>query len=186
VKQWVDDKTNGALKGYVDYVKELFPDYPEFTDDELDEIHKSLVEAARTTILRNWLHIRKRLVIYFIKSPERPFGLPVRKMFYRDEYQSDEGNLPHGHALVELQGSYDNKDDRPIIQDLVRGFVQDIIRDEEIPDLVRRESFLPSLTGTLSLTLGERSYLTHTAHGANDEQDPVRMTLAAAFLTTED
>ena len=55
-------------------------------------------ECAASILTRSWLRAGKYFVDYIVNSSERPLG-PVKKYWWRWEYQEANGNVPHIHAL---------------------------------------------------------------------------------------
>ena len=114
-----------------------YPGINKLNEVDKDEIRDGLRDAAGTLIQRNWLKVRAVLMKYITESPEKPLG-KIGAAFWRDEYQEDQGNLPHVHALFRVEF---NEDDRCAVeefQDRVRGCLVDIVRLDEIDDLVAR------------------------------------------------
>ena len=135
VKRYIDD--GQALVNYQRYYKTHFPNEKPLSSKFLKEVQDSLVEACKTLIVRNWLEVKTLLLAYMLKSPEKPFGVDVLKIFNRDEYQADVGNLCHMHMLVTLPLSYDNAEDKIKIQKLIRGSVDDIVSFDEVDGYIK-------------------------------------------------
>ena len=51
-------------------------------------------------------------------------------MFARDEYQKDAGNLPHIHAMININWDGLNEEQRNFVEELMRASVCDIFRDD--------------------------------------------------------
>lgn len=64
-----------------------------------EEEYNSAVQAALVPILRAWQRAGTYLMQYIETSHEQPLG-PVKKLWWRWEFQTTRGNLPHIHALV--------------------------------------------------------------------------------------
>ena len=88
--------------------------------------------------------------------PEQPLGAKVLSMFWRDEYQDEEGNLPHLRALITLDIDRNDHDAIDRSRDLIRGFLNDIIRVEEISGLVAEGMLISTTTGSVSRSWQER------------------------------
>ena len=134
IKRYIDD--GAALENYVRFYEENFPNEKSLSPSFLREVQSSLVEASRTLTVRNWLEVKTLLLHYMYKSPEKPLG-NVRKLFSRDEYQSDVGNLCHLHMLVTLDAKYDENEGRKFIQQLVQGSVDEIVGLDEVEQYIR-------------------------------------------------
>ena len=65
--------------------------------------------------------------------------LKILKLFARDEYQDagkGPGNLSHIHMLICTEEKINNQQGREAIENLIRGFPGDLIRDYEISSLI--------------------------------------------------
>ena len=71
-----------------------------------------------------------------MNSPERPLG-EVECLFAREEYQCSKGNLSHLHMLVTLKKGWEDDEGRRHIKALVRGFVDDILPDEDVESMIQ-------------------------------------------------
>ena len=94
------------------------------------------MEASRNLICRNWLEVKTILLRYILKSPEKPLG-DVVKIFCRDEYQCERGNLCHLHMLISLKDGYETNKGRDFIQKMIRGFVDEIVGIDEAEKYIR-------------------------------------------------
>jgi predicted GIY-YIG superfamily endonuclease len=112
------------------------PGYHSMNVAQQAEVEKAMYNSAASLLLRNWMEARKMLMEYIAKSPEMPLGAKVLSMFWRDEYQDEEGNLPHVHALITLDIDRNDRVAIDHVRDLIRGFVRDIVRVQEIDGLV--------------------------------------------------
>lgn len=63
------------------------------------EVRDSAVQASLIPMVRAWERASTYLMNYIKDSPEQPLG-PVKKLWWRWEFQTTRGNLPHIHALV--------------------------------------------------------------------------------------
>ena len=57
------------------------------------------VQAEIVLLTRAWYRAAEAVMRYIEKSPEKPLGT-VKNLWYRYEFQSTVGNLPHIHAVV--------------------------------------------------------------------------------------
>lgn len=79
--------------------------------------------------------MRKIFVKYLYTSSTSPYH-PSEAIFSRDEYQSDVGNLPHMHMMISLNTLEMNGEQMEKVQDLIRASVVDIIRSDEVQNLI--------------------------------------------------
>lgn len=133
IKRYID--SDDSLNNYKRFVLERFG-IEEFTAAEEREIKFAIHEAAKGLLVRNWMEVRKLLIEYLMKSDELPLGSRVLKIFARDEYQGEAGNLSHVHMLVSLERSYDTEEGRLEIQRVIRGFVSEIVGIDEVQSFV--------------------------------------------------
>ncbi|KAF4741263.1 hypothetical protein FOZ63_029320, partial [Perkinsus olseni] len=63
------------------------------------EVRDGAVQASLIPMVRAWERAGTYLMNYIKDSPEQPLG-PVKKLWWRWEFQTTRGNLPHIHALV--------------------------------------------------------------------------------------
>jgi hypothetical protein len=141
------------------------------------EVQFALVEASRNLTVRNWLEVKRMLLDYILKSPEKPLG-EILKIFCRDEYQGDTGNLCHMHLLVTLARGYSDDVGKKLVEKLIRGFVQDIVTEEEIDNYVT-EGIFKNRNEIFDMQDQARAFLPHhhssrcmrrTGTGPNDLQ----------------
>ena len=123
------------------------------------EIQLSLNEAVCNLIVRHWLEVKRIILEYLLKSPEQPLG-KVTRLFSRDEYQGESGNLPHKHMLVTLEAEYATNEGRAFIQSVVRGFVDDIVTDDEVESFIR-EGILEDHYDYHEMKLDAQKFLPH-------------------------
>ena len=135
IKRYVDD--GEAVNNYIRYHKEQFPLEKPLSGDAKKEVQKAFQEASIALTVRNWMEVRKIIMRYILKSPELPMGSQVEKLFVRDEYQGDAGNLSHLHMLITLLKGYDTAEGRALIQALIRGFVDEIVGVDEVEGLIQ-------------------------------------------------
>ena len=122
VKEWIEG----------DAVMDILCDGTE-TVLEREEIRRSLRQAASVTLLRNWVEVSILYMNYLATSDEQPLG-DVEHIWWRFEFQDSVGNLPHIHALIWL------RDGEPldVTLDRIRGSIMELIRPEEIENLIRQ------------------------------------------------
>ena len=131
IKNWVD---SGSWSKYYPTMN-----FDNLADFEKQEIHESVIQASAPITLRNWLETRKLFIKYLLTSESSPFG-PAGALFARDEYQADEGNLPHIHAMLKAkEGRTQEEIDKMI--DLIRCSGGDIVRVDEV-DLRIQEGYI--------------------------------------------
>ena len=120
IKEWIES----------DAVMEILCDGTE-TVREREEVRLCLRQAASVPLLRNWVEACILYMNYVATSDEKPLG-DVEHIWWRFEFQESVGNLPHVHALIWL------KDGEPleITYDRIRGSIMELIRPDEIDDLV--------------------------------------------------
>ena len=63
------------------------------------ETINAAIQAELSTMLRAWERSSRLMMKYIEKSPEQPLG-PVKKLWYRYEFQDKTGAFPHIHALI--------------------------------------------------------------------------------------
>ena len=93
IRSWIDE---GLWK-------KNYPNFNKLTPNQQDEITAAMEQSAAGLLLRNWLETRKLFLNYLLRSTSSAFK-SVGDIFARDEYQMDQGNLPHIHALLKLDG----------------------------------------------------------------------------------
>ena len=99
LREWVNSK---------EWTKH-YHNWDKLSSFEQEEAIKCFEQAAMQPMLRNWLATRSFLFDYIMKCPKSPFG-KCGAFFGRDEYQSDKGNLPHIHCIMQIhQTIMDNK-----------------------------------------------------------------------------
>ena len=120
IKRWIES----------DEVMDIFCSGTE-TTAERGEIRECLRQAASLPLLRNWIEVSILYMDYIANSDERPLG-HVEHIWWRFEFQDSVGNLPHIHALIWLADG----ESPQITNDRIRGSIMELIRPEEIDDLV--------------------------------------------------
>ena len=134
VKRYIDD--GDALRNYKLHHKQLFPTERCLSFDSEREVQKALQQASMTLTVRNWMEIRKILIQYILLSPELPLGSKVNKIFVRDEYQGDAGNLSHLHMIVALCDKYSTSKGKAAVEGAIRGFVDEIVGADEVDSYI--------------------------------------------------
>ena len=125
VKNWID----GNLW------KDYFPEFHYFSLDQQIEIIRGVEQSAAGILLRNWMEVRKLLINYLYDSPSSPYE-PVEIIFSRDEYQGEVGNLSHIHMMISMNMDELNEHQQGKIDDLIRASIVDIVRVDEVSDLI--------------------------------------------------
>ena len=120
IKNWVD---GGIWSTH-------YKDFDHLPDFEKKEIHEAVIQSSAPLTLRNWLESRKLFIKYLLSSKSSPFG-PADALFARDEYQADEGNLSHIHAMLKVKEDRTEEEVNKTI-DLIRCAGGDIIRADEV------------------------------------------------------
>ena len=119
-----------------DWKREI-ENWSDFSESDQNEFSKALEQSAAGLLLRNWMEVRKVFFEYILRAKEGPFK-HVISIFARDEYQPEKGNLSHNHSIVELKKP---DDFNASINDLVRCQTWDIIRHEEVEELIEHGIF---------------------------------------------
>jgi len=73
-----------------------------FDEAQEDEYARALHNASCTLMSRCWLKIHFIIMTYIMESFEELLRRLIT-IFWRDEYQDGEGNLPHLHGLVQAE-----------------------------------------------------------------------------------
>ena len=60
---------------------------------------KAIVQSEMVNMIRAWERAANILMDFIEKSPDQPLG-PVKKIWYRFEFQSSKGNFPHIHCII--------------------------------------------------------------------------------------
>ena len=76
-----------------------------FNRNNKEEWEKA-VQAEIVLFTRAWYRSANAIMEYIEKSPEKPLGT-VTKLWYRFEFQSTKGNLPHIHAVIWTKENHD-------------------------------------------------------------------------------
>ena len=104
------------------------------------EIQKAMKQASSTITLRNWQEVSKLFVDYLQKSPSSPFRR-VGGIFVRYKYQKDVGNLSHIHLILQVLWNLLTEQEEVFVKDLIRASRCEIVRPEEVKDLIREGVF---------------------------------------------
>ena len=64
-----------------------------------DDVIKAAVQAEMIPMLRAWERAANLLMHFIEKSPDQPLG-PIKKIWYRFEFQTTRGNFPHIHCII--------------------------------------------------------------------------------------
>ena len=122
IKQWSDSD---------ELLNEICHHHSVNTYAERDELKRSLDQSLAVILLQNWMETTEIFMSYIAKSKEYPLG-KVKRIWYRHEYQDAAGNLSHIHSLITL----DRSEGDEIIKDKIRGSLDDVIRTDEVNDLI--------------------------------------------------
>jgi predicted GIY-YIG superfamily endonuclease len=158
IKRYIDD--GDALENYKSYFADHFPSEKPLSLASEREVQKALQEASMNLTVRNWMEVRKILIKYILESDEKPLGSKVRKLFVRDEYQGDAGNLSHLHMIACLEEKYNTEEGKRAIQGIVRGFVDEIVGADEVQAFIS-EGLLTDMDDYALMKEQARSYLAH-------------------------
>jgi hypothetical protein len=164
IKRWIDSDGPG----------ENFPGYSMLSANEQQNVRRAIHNSAASLMQRNWLQVRKLLMDYLRNSPEKAAGT-IDCMFWRDEYQENEGNLPHVHALLRVLYDKDNPFEVEEFNNRIRGFTGDLVRVDEIEPYIA-EGLLQDYSGWFEVMDLAETILTHrsernlkrTGPGKND------------------
>ena len=118
--------------------KQHYNEYRFLSDSEQDEVNKAIHRSSASLILRNWMETRALFLQYLLKSESSCFQ-SVSDIFARDEYQYFVGNLPHIHLMLRLnRDKIQSENFLSFIEDLVRASVVDLVRSEEVEDMIEK------------------------------------------------
>ena len=126
VKKWMD---SNALK---DVIRQKLGLCGELTPKEEHELKSCAARMGATIILRHWMEVAEIWMDYICNSPEQPLG-KIWRCWWRHEYQDTTGNLSHIHALLWTKKGSESLD---VTLDRIRGMTLDLIRRDEIDDLI--------------------------------------------------
>ena len=79
-------------------MKPLFSAITECYSNE-NEVYEAVVQSFMSLFVRMWERVSSIVMNYIENSPEKPFG-EVQRIWWRYEFQTTKGNLPHIHCLV--------------------------------------------------------------------------------------
>lgn len=158
IKRYIDD--GEALQRYKDDLKRRFPNEKKLSASACAEVQRSLQEASMNLTVRNWMEIRKILIQYILHSNELPLGSKVNRIFVRDEYQGDAGNLAHLHLIVSLAQKYSTDEGKRAVESVIRGFVDEIVGVDEVQGYIA-EGILDDWEDYETMKQQARTYLSH-------------------------
>ena len=130
VKNWVDSSN----------WHENYPGFDKLKDYEKEEVINGMQQASCVVVLRNWMETRKLFIDYLATSDSSPYS-PVKSIFARDEYQSEAGNLPHIHAMLEIDVAALTPEQRRKLDELIRASICDIVKAEEVEEYIEHGIF---------------------------------------------
>jgi hypothetical protein len=123
LKAWIDS----------DEVLEAYGlDLHSCTELQKKHMKDEITKAAMFPMLRQWREVSKLYCSYIFHSHEEPLGR-VDKYWYRYEFEDSKGAQPHIHMILWNHPEHQQK-----ILDRIRGSLKDLIRIEEIPELIRK------------------------------------------------
>ena len=99
-------------------------------ENERHNLRKSIIDSAGVLLLRCWMELNQIWILYITKSKDRPLG-EIKKFVLRAELQEAKANLPHFHSILWTTEDLDTEEGLAIVLDRIRGYVLDIIRDDE-------------------------------------------------------
>ena len=80
-------------------IQPLFDAINETYADESKDVFEAVIQSFMSLFVRMWERVSSVVMIYIEHSNERPFG-DVFRIWWRYEFQTTQGNLPHIHCLV--------------------------------------------------------------------------------------
>ena len=127
LREWINSK--GWTKHY--------PNWDKLQDFEQEEVVDCFEQSGLQPILRNWLETRELFLSYIMNAEHSPFG-ECGAFFARDEYQSDSGNVPHIHGIMQVKkGTRTNEQQREFLYGLVKGSVCEMITKDEVDKMIK-------------------------------------------------
>ena len=90
--------------------------------------------------MRVWEEVSQLFIGFLKKSPKSPY-IRVLSIFVRKEYQALASNLSHIHAILKVDCKNLSDEETKFIQDLCRCSILDIVRSDELGDLIADGTF---------------------------------------------
>jgi predicted GIY-YIG superfamily endonuclease len=100
-----------------------------------EEADATLRNSAAPFIQSTWNIFIDIWMNYIINSPEQPLG-PIDWAWIRKEFQDKTGNVSHLHVIMKTFFDMTTKEGRNQILDKIRGALADLIRHDEIQELI--------------------------------------------------
>ena len=116
------------------------PNFNDLNDKDKEEYTTAMNYASAQLLLRVWQEASQKFLHYLKNSPHSPFR-KVRCMFSRCEWQKMVGNLHHLHLMLEVALNLLSAEERTFIDDLCRCSIFDIVRVNEVDDLINDGTF---------------------------------------------
>ena len=137
-----------------------YPHWNTYSIFQQEEIRRGLHQSASGLFLRVWEEVSAIFINYLSNSPSSPFH-SMLATFARKEYQADVGNLSHIHLLGKIDDLSDRN--REELFDLIRNNVIDIIKPEEIDDILE-EGLIEHKDDVIEVQTDGQTYLIHTCN----------------------
>ena len=150
IKNWIDSEK------WIQHI----PCFDDLSYEHQNEIRKAIHQSASNRILRNWMEVRKALIEYIHTSICCSF-YPVDSIFARDEYQDEEGNLPHIHMIIAVKTWEMDEEQLQNLEELIRASPGTIIRQSEVEKLLE-EGIIKSYDDVQDVEMDAEQKLGHT------------------------
>lgn len=123
------------------------------------EYERCMDEASSFIFLRQWLQYRSAFLRQMLKKINEQGGKTLAYTF-RDEYQKEEGNLPHCHFILAVDKSDMGPNADEIIMDMIRTSPYDVVRPDDV-EIMINEGLLKHKHETNEYTGLAAQILTH-------------------------
>lgn len=121
IKDWIDG----------DNWKDSYAHYYNLPIHHQNEISRALIQSAQGLLLRVWEEVSALFIDLLKRSSKSPF-FKTFALFARKEYQANEGNLSHIHAMLKVAWHLLRDDEKKFISSLIRASICDVIRSDEV------------------------------------------------------
>ena len=126
---------------------------------DIDEAQRILRISSAPYVQRSWEIVANLWMKYIIYSKEEPLH-KIEYAWYRKEFQDQNGNPSHIHAILKTCIDTTTDEGRNIVLDKIRGSLNDLIRYNEIKGIVNNG--MSNSTDFLhDLLLQAKTYLSH-------------------------